>query len=221
MNKLNLINLNNERITIKPADDINWDSIDYCWTEIEAYFIDKDYHLCIGQETGGAFFHQFIKTLHKAINKNLQLNNSITENLGIMNNEYAHEIVYSNYIDESRFTMIPTYNTKETYWVGLNYHLCSTYNTSNPMVNTWLYNDEHNNIILEITPYYKWSFFPSDPKNPEFITYEEFMKNYKPLVTRTIPHEITQKWLEQVTQAYRQLFDTQEDFDKEMKLLDQ
>ena len=45
---------------------------------------------------------------------------------------------------------------------------------------TWLYN-QNNKIYLEITPGYMWHF--SDQINKEdFIPYDEWIKNYKPLV---------------------------------------
>jgi hypothetical protein len=60
---------------------------------------------------------------------------------------------------------------------------------------TWLYN-QNNKIYLEIGPSYPW-LFVEPKKSDNYITFDEFMKTYKPIIIEEIDSAIVQKWLEQ------------------------
>lgn len=67
-------------------------------------------------------------------------------------------------------------------WIGLRYHLWENARTK---VDSWLF-EKDGSAYLELTPGYRWHF--SNPKPGErFISYEEFIKNYKPFLTLEIP----------------------------------
>ncbi len=198
-----------ESIKVTTEDNVNFDQVDYCCTELEAYLFNKqEQQFCIGQATAADFFLGLIPALSKSLTNNLQLHESIKQNLGFMENKYCHEI--PNY--SSDFIMIPSRDNSTTYWVGSNYQIWSTYNTAKPMLDVWLYNNHAGEIIFEITPTYKWSFFPDDPSDPDFITYDEFMKNYQPILQRIIPHEVATQWLDQAMKTYRTFFETEEKY---------
>ena len=130
-----------------------------------------------------------------------------------MQNEY--------YQNKPGFFQVPTPNSSSTYWVGFNYDLFSSFGDGITPVTTWLYNDKDNNIILEVTKDYRWHFMQLEdtPEESEFITYEDFMKDYKPLIHYMIPHDVAIQWLEQLMKVYRMFFSTEENYQKACKRL--
>lgn len=205
MNELLLKLTESESLKIITKNNINFDEIDFCCSELQVYFLNiKENQLQIGQESAGLVFEAFIKRLKKSINNKLQLHESITQNLGIMWNE--------KFQGKSGFFMVPTPSGKSNYWVGLDYEIWETFNDINPYVTTWMYNDYNGNIILEVTPFYKWSVQEQEDDDPDFITYDEFMKNYTPLIHRVIPREIADAWVEQAMKVYRGFFSTEENY---------
>lgn len=91
---------------------------------------------------------------------------------------------------------------KVAHWVGLKNLVWSTSSNCNPVLSTWIYNEPNGSIILEITPSYPWHFTDPEEVDPKiYISYEEWMKTYKPFLIRTISKDIALKWLEQINQA--------------------
>jgi hypothetical protein len=198
-----------ESIEIKTEDNIDFNTVDFCCTEIQAHLFNiKVQQFCIGEETAGAFFIALIGNLKKAVTNNLQLHESLKQNLGLMYNQYCHEMPHQT----PEFIMAVTSDGTSKYWVGVDYKIWSTYNTTTPKLTTWLYNDHTGNIIFEVNPLYKWSFFPDDLQDPEFLTYDEFMKDYKPLIHRIIPRDVAIEWLEQAIKVYKGIFSSEEDY---------
>lgn len=66
-----------------------------------------------------------------------------------------------------------------------------------PYLETWLYNDKQGNIIFHVTELYCPDY--DKPSAERKRLYQEFMKNYKPLVVCTIPPEVAREWLEKCT----------------------
>lgn len=59
----------------------------------------------------------------------------------------------------------------------------------------WIYNDDHNNIIFEVTPEYPRCI---DQENEiEVKNYQNWMKSYQPLLISIISQETAQQWLKQ------------------------
>lgn len=121
---------------------------------------------------------RFNKILNEALNNALYLDKLIIEDIGYFYNQEEHQGINS------------VYNTLSPYWAW-----------STPSnTRTWIYNDQEENIILELTPAYPW--FDFDPEeHPEkkkaFIPYAEWIKTYKPYVVRTIPRDVAEQWLKQ------------------------
>lgn len=210
---MNLIKLklsNSEYVKIIASENINWAEIDFCCSNIIAYFMDnKNEHFAIGRETAGDFFIPLIGNFKKTINNKLKLHESIIQNLGFMENEYCHDLPH----EKIKFFMVPMITGQGTYWIGSNYGVWNFSDKNvNPYINTWLYNDSEGNIIFEVTPLYKWSFLPDDLQDPNFVTYEEFMKDYKPLIHRVIPKKVAIKWLKQTMKVYRGFFSSEENY---------
>ena len=194
-----------EFIEIIAKDNIDFDKADFCCDEIEAYFIDnRNQILCIGQQSSGIFFEAFIKNLKKTIDGELQLHESIKDNLGFMWNE--------NLQGKLGFFTVSTLDNSGKYWVGLDYEIWEAFGDKNPHVSTWLYNDNQGNIIFEVTKTYKWSTQKDDRNDPEFMTYKKFMKDYQPLIHRVIPRDVAIQWLEDSMKVYRSFFANEADF---------
>ena len=202
-----------ESIQILSDGGLDFEDIDYCCGEILAIFVEHDHGLIIGEDTMGGFFPTCILKFKKVINNKSQLHASIKQNLGFMYNQYRIQLPNLS----SDFVEILSQTGESFDWVGLNYNVWSSYNTTKPMVTTWLYNDMQGNIIFEVTPLYKWAFFPDDPENPDFVTYAEFMENYQVLISRVIPRDVAITWLDQMMKVYRSLFESQEQYENMCK----
>ena len=205
-----------EFIKIIPDYDRDFKEIDYCCNLIKVYFLYSNKTLRIGQDSAGELFEHILGLLKKSINNNLQLHESITKNLGFMENQYYHILPH----EKNEFFMVQTQTEKTSYWIGSRYEMWTTYADANPHVNTWLYNNSKADIIFEVTKFYKWStqeYDPEDLEDPEYITYDEFMKDYKPLIQRVIPRDVAIEWVEQLMKVYKGLFEKEEDFIRRCK----
>jgi hypothetical protein len=129
----------------------------------------------------------FRDTLRKSLAGNCKLHKSITQNIGYLWNEA--------YRDKPGFV----YEGKENevkLWVGETFRKWVSGKKGIERFSSWIYNDKNDSIILEITPDYPW--YDSDTTTyKNYVPYEEWIKSYKPLVIKTIPHEVARQWLEQ------------------------
>ena len=214
MDKLILPLSATESIRIEADDHIDLQDLEYCCSNLTAYFVHQNKELKIGQQTAGDFFEPLIKKLNQAINNQLPLHESLTQNLGLMQNQYYH--------NRSGFFMIKAQQYSQPYWVGFNYDVWSTYSNTRPIITTWLYNETNTNIVLELAQDYPWHFAQledNDQQDPDFITYEQFMENYQVVLHRIIPKETAQAWLDQIIPVYRSLFKNEQDFLREYEEL--
>jgi hypothetical protein len=125
----------------------------------------------------------FKRVLDRALDNKLQLHHSITKNIGYVWNEYLHDIEVPMELDAMG----------SSFWVGQK-HLI--WNARSSDAATWLYESE-GRFWFEVTLDYRWHF--SDPKEgEEFISYEESMKAYKPIVIFEVSREDLEQWLERV-----------------------
>jgi hypothetical protein len=193
-----------ECIKISTEHHVDFAEIDYCCGDAKMYFVNQQ-QLRICQETVGLIFEAWISRLNKVINSKLFLHESLIQNLGLMWNQKFQK-------KSNNFFMTSTTDGKSSYWIGLNYEVGGTFNDANPYVTTWLYNDNAGDIILEVTPFYKWSMQEQEPEDPDFISYDEFVKNYKPLIHRVVPRDVAMVWLEQAMKVYRGFFKDEKDF---------
>ena len=78
------------------------------------------------------------------------------------------------------------------FWVGQQFIL---FDSPEPAT-TWLF-EKNKKFWIEITPVYPWHH--TDPKEGEkFITYEEFMKSYKPIAFFEVSRETLEEWQKKV-----------------------
>ena len=128
-------------------------------------------------------FNLFFQKLKIAANKKLELDKSIKEDIGYLWNEYLHS---ENPNKDKRFLMFKSEGTN--FWIG-HYYLLWSYNG----VATWFYN-KNGKIYFHITPVYKWHFDDPEP-GEDFISYEKFIKNYKPYFNFEIKKDIAEGWI--------------------------
>jgi len=66
---------------------------------------------------------------------------------------------------------------------------------SGPAVQTWLYNRD-NKIYLEIAPSYPWLYVEPE-KTEEYISFDQFMKTYKPILVTELDKNLVKKWIKE------------------------
>jgi len=128
--------------------------------------------------------HNFLK---KALNNELSLDKSITQDIGYLANKY-------NYNENEEGFIIKQFQNGLETWVGYTNLLWYAYK-DDKAYETWIYNDQNKNIILEITPAYPY-FYCDKNKEPNYISYKKWIKNYQPYITIHIPHSTALKWLQ-------------------------
>lgn len=122
----------------------------------------------------------FAALLKECINSH-ELNKSIKKDIGYLWNEYLHK----KKDDTLEYITIDNINR----WVGEHYLLWE----SSSKLAAWLYYRD-GSIHLEITPVYKWHF--TEPENEDnYISYDEFIKNYRPILTIKVDKDCAEQIL--------------------------
>jgi len=165
----------NEHFTIQAQDPI--EKLHCCYKAPIVFFAENKSYLLTKFDMQREL--EILRTLLRdALNNKLKLNDSIKGDIGYFYNQDAREDLGS------------IYKKLKKHWLW----------STSTEIRTWLYNDNEDNIIFEITPAYPWLYY--DPEeHPEkkkgFIPYDEWIKTYKPYVIRTIPKNIAEQWLKQ------------------------
>ena len=170
------------KIIIPLKDPI--ESLDPLYREIFFLLINKK-KIILSQST---VYHNMIylaEYLKKALNKKLFLDSFVTKNIGNRHNEYLYNATNSSTSELSN----------DTDWIGYKYHLWSA---RNGLISwdSWIYNDFDDSIIFEVTPIYPYLFSESE-EEPNYISYEEWIKTYKPYFITTLSKETAEQWLKQ------------------------
>ena len=162
---------------------------------IEKIFLIFNKHKSLLSKT--TIYHDMLRfsdLLKKALNHKLFLNPSIILDIGLHHNEYLYAGV-NNPTDP----FINNDNNED--WNGYDYHLWSARNKL-VSLDTWIYNAPDRSIIFEVTPVYPYLF--SEPEEePDYISYEEWIKTYKPYFIATLSRETAQQWIEQAEEIIR------------------
>lgn len=188
--------LNNDEKFIVELDNYIEKLPCYCFIPIVFFIKQQGYVL---SEWGLPEIVQPLRdNLVKAVNNEMQLHKSITQDIGYLENisfEYDNkQAEIADKIDEDYWQPHPDlmYTQDENFfsWIGNAYNIWGHGNLA-----TWIYNDKQGNIVFEITPRYPGLF--AEDKSGINISFEDWMKTYKPFVVRIISPEVAQQWIEQ------------------------
>lgn len=149
--------------------------------QIDIDYVNEEKNICIkfGNEALSDFCYKITESgfIPKLIDGKVFIDSSITPDLGIECNQF-----FSGRQKDNLFMKY--------------YFLGNDHKKIRPYYNSWLYNDEKGNIIFEITPFYPWHG-EKKKLNPDFITYKQFMKTYKPILKTTISKKNLKQWIKQ------------------------
>lgn len=177
---------NNQRIIIQ---NLCYQANHMCrYDPIEIFFQDKDKKYLISQHDYlmpqvEAFYYY----LKDAIEGKLDLLPQ-SENLGYSWNKKLHNTVIKT---DEEFG-------QENYWKGTKYLMWS-----GNVFDTWLYN-KNVSIFMEIKPGYKWHF--QEPEEGEdFVSYEDWIKEYEPIKLVEIDSNIASIWLQKLEALMKEI----------------
>lgn len=177
---------------LEPLSTIN------CYSNAAIFFLQDNNQYELANDSTFSLrdnIQELIWLLSKALKNELHLhpslsNKSTMRDIGYFFNEFRQskpDIVYET--DE---------NGEAGDWVGMRYMLGGV------KVAAWIYNNDEGDIIFSITPsfpgkptyHFQQEPFSEDEKTNS-LWYEQWIKNYKPILIRKIPKEIAKKWLNQ------------------------
>lgn len=187
MEKQNFLFLLNEADSLTMELHIPLDKVDCCYEESIVFIYNKKKIILCHQAVKDSMYALSI-VLKKALEKDLFLHNSIKYDIGYSYNEYSYYLCAGNSIIKDTFFCEMLENS--SIWVGMRYYLWA----GNDLV-SWLYNDHEGAIIFEVTPFYPY-MYPGAEEELNYISYEKWIKNYKPYFIRTISRETAEEWLE-------------------------
>lgn len=192
MIKNNIVfNLNDtEKIIIKLEDHI---SLVHCCYQEFIVFKQNNNEYLLAKDSIRFKLQCFVSILSKALENKLLLHKSIISDIGYSYNEHRQ--------GKAGFVFEKDGNNDYETWVGYKYLLWGYEATS------WIYNDNKENIIFEITPRFPGKATYPDPAEQfsedqiaNSLWYEEWIKDYKPILIRVIPRATAQQWLDQANQ---------------------
>jgi hypothetical protein len=125
----------------------------------------------------------------KALRRENTLNEELMSDVGFLYNNVFYKSVHTNYKDLQTEKLCNDLSK---------YLLWSPILSKNNM-KTWMYNNGNGQIILFIAPVYPFTF--SSKRVKGYISYEEWIKTYKPFIKRIIPPDVVYKWIQQAEEV--------------------
>jgi len=173
------------------------DIIDCCY-EVSIILNIHDRKIIIGNSTIFVYAELLKNKLTLALSNKLQLDSSITRDLGYYWNQDINEehpkLLYLNDKDGK-------------HWIGIKHFLWGTAGGAEQKFAVWLYNDSVGNIIFQVTPLFLGTLVDWDDPL-EMRAYQEWMKtSYKPFFTRITPKDIAIQWLNQANLILKNIDD--------------
>ncbi len=161
----------------------------YCLEHI--FFVQEKQKYCVAYWELGDNIKRFHELLTHALENKLQLHESITKDIGYLENIEKKYCQKNPNTYDHTWKRSPdlTYENQENYfsWVGYKYQLWGYDNVA-----TWIYNNKDGAIIFEITKRYPY-LFTENKKNIK-IAFRKWMKSYNRLFVCIIPYEVAQEW---------------------------
>ena len=130
----------------------------------------------------GAFYeklYNFVYCLEKSLDQKKMINQELITDLGILFNEmhYKKSILHETIMCDELYNHVV--------WSPIIDH---------KNIQTWLYNNTNEEIVLFLAPVYPFFNCRSSKKNP---SYQEWIKTYKPIAKCILSRVIAQQWLKQ------------------------
>lgn len=119
--------------------------------------------------------------LKKALNNELVLHNSITQDIGFLFNQYSAHICGEKLQEPTHLVYVQENGKK--YWPGNDYSLWAKNFVS------WIYNKPDGSITFEVTPFYPYMYCEPE-EEPNYIPYEKWIKTYKPYFKTTLSKKL-------------------------------
>jgi hypothetical protein len=160
---------------------IPWNKIQIL-QDIRVIFESRYLNLIIGEEAVMALLQDFINILHKVTKKECILPNgrclTCRKDIGLC---AVQSLVACIFHEDNTLTGDVVCSQQDYQLFGYKNKRAS-----------WLYNDKHENIVLEVTPWFDVRKY----KNK--VIFKKWIKNYRPILKRTIAPEIARKWILQM-----------------------
>lgn len=185
------------KITINAAEPITM--IGCCYDD-EVIFENNNKKIDLGSQTVRDDIATLNGPLRKALNNALHLDETITDILGYLFNQYTYQLSTDD-VEEYVF-----FKEVDNFWVGDRHQIWTS------LYSTWLYNNESGAIVFEIAPVFP-GFFTG--KDLDVDAYHEWMKSFKLYYQTIIPRAIAQKWLEQTDELLKIIDDNTRRFTEE------
>lgn len=144
---------------------------------------NKDFEINLYNDFLIAALRDLSGSIELCLNGGAVLHPSITKDIGYLWNEYLHDVELPIETDSEGYS----------FWVGRKYLV---WDSAKSKAASWLY-EKDGKFWLEVTPGYPWHF-PDSAEDEALISYEEFMKTYKPIALFEVSRETLEKWLKRV-----------------------
>ncbi len=167
MNNITFILNEKEKLILNSPEPL---SKIHCCHDAEIMFLHDNNKQLLSIDSIRENMSVFINLLTQALDNKLQLHPSISKDIGYLYNQELQGkpgLTYEKIEDND-------------YWVGDNY-LLWTYN-----VVSWLYNTKDGSIIFEITPIFLGLFSADTDALENEFHYKEWLKTYKPYISKEI-----------------------------------
>ena len=156
------------------------------WNYADPIVLSKENTL-ITLADGPIFFEilDLYNILQKALNNQLAINKAITSDIGYLYNEYHYSI--------ANLSIKQLQNIDN--WIGEDYLVWEADNDKVRYI-TWIYN-QNKKIIFEVTPFYPY-FYCNKTKEPNYISYKKWIKNYQPYLIASLSQETAKQWVYEI-----------------------
>ena len=197
MNILLNLNINDSDCLQLVSEFENNDFINLCNTSISVWLKYSDTIICVHAMAVGFDLYYLADHINQCLNnkKNIPKNFGNNIDLGLLWNKHIQKIILA---EESGKQF------KNLEWEGTKLFFLENQCEGLKNCMTFLYNDNHGNIIFETSYSYPW--FLEDAQSTEFkISYDDWLPKYKVLYKTMITNEIAQQWIKQLNELYAKL----------------
>ncbi|MFA6090044.1 MAG: hypothetical protein WC755_09385 [Candidatus Woesearchaeota archaeon] len=155
------------------------EDVPYCFYDANFYLVKKNEKIKLCSFSLPSYIDKLITNLNDILQNKKQLPSCFLEDIGHAWNLYVNAD-----------------NNSKLLYANQKYKFLDNYYLWYSSFTTWIYNDNQNNIILEVTPSYPYTY----SSKFSYQNFSQWMKIYKPLCKTIIPRKTAEQWLAQATQ---------------------